>query len=194
MHQDDYLEQSARTTAPGTSLDLTTMETDAKVLHELLQMCIAGNTADIMKRTLFYRKHDDIAVRLAGATGDLERLYKALEANPTVKIPAENIDLLHAILGKQSELSEMIQEFVGATIENRLIDKINIVEEIGDDNWYTALALRWAGSSFGKSFKANIRKLSVRYPEKFTQEAAVTRDLFAERESLEDNLTTGTAG
>lgn len=188
MLQDDYLEQSARTAAPGTALDLTTMESHNKVLHEMTQMLISGTTADIMKRTMFYKKHDDIAIRLSAATGEKDRLFKALETNPDVVIPAENIDLLHALLGKQSELSEMIQEFVTATVEGRAIDKVNMVEEIGDDSWYTALALRWAGSSFGKAFEANIKKLSVRYPDKFSSESAVVRDLFSERTVLEDNL------
>lgn len=51
--------------------------------------------------------------------------------------------------------------------------------------WQTVANLSAAkGHDFGIVLEANIRKLRIRYPEKFTSEAAVNRNLDAEAESL----------
>lgn len=49
------------------------------------------------------------------------------------------------------------------------------------------LTCRVYGIDFGDMLEININKLKARYPEKFTEEAALNRDLDAEREVLENN-------
>jgi len=70
------------------------------------------------------------------------------------------------------------------------LDVVNLSEEIADSHWYDSLALdvfRRLGFkiTFGKIWRAIIDKLKDRYPEKFTTEKAINRDLAKERATLE---------
>ena len=93
--------------------------------------------------------------------------------------------LMHAAMGMVTESGEFMDAFKKLTIYGKVIDKTNLVEEIGDIFWYCALACRTLGVSFEEVFDRNIQKLKIRYPEKFTSENALNRDLKAEREALE---------
>lgn len=96
------------------------------------------------------------------------------------------IRLLHAAIGlctETGELQDMLKRhiFYGADI-----DLINIKEEIGDILWYVALALDELDTTFEKVMKANIEKLKQRYPDKFTKENALNRNLKQERNAIEE--------
>ena len=65
------------------------------------------------------------------------------------------------------------------------LDNVNLLEELGDQTWYIALALRYLESNFGEIFDGNIAKLRKRFPDKFTEAAAINRDLDGERAVLE---------
>ena len=51
----------------------------------------------------------------------------------------------------------------------------HIVEEVGDLLWYVALAAEHLGVSLNQIAKKNIEKLQLRFPEKFSGEAALAR-------------------
>jgi NTP pyrophosphatase (non-canonical NTP hydrolase) len=78
--------------------------------------------------------------------------------------------LMHAAMGMVTESGEFIDALKKLTIYGKPLDKVNLVEELGDLQWYIALACR---------------ALDVRFPDKFTSEQALTRDLDAERGALE---------
>jgi NTP pyrophosphatase (non-canonical NTP hydrolase) len=94
--------------------------------------------------------------------------------------------LMHAAMGMVTESGEFIDALKKLTIYGKPIDKTNLVEEIGDCMWYVALACRALDVSLEDVMDRNIAKLRKRYPEKFTQEAALNRDLDAERKALEE--------
>ena len=71
---------------------------------------------------------------------------------------------------------------------NKPIDWINVKEEVGDLMWYIANFCVINNFDLGEILSSNIKKLQVRYPEKFTDYNATNRDLNAERKVLE-NLT-----
>lgn len=100
------------------------------------------------------------------------------------------LELLHAILGISGEAGELTDAIKKGIFyqEKSKIDIINIEEELGDILWYVALALRTIGSDFETCMKKNINKLKLRYPDKFTEEAYINRDLAAERKALGNNL------
>lgn len=62
---------------------------------------------------------------------------------------------------------------------------MNLKEELGDKLWYAALALDELKSTFEETMEANIKKLRARYPNKFTEEDAINRDLEKERAALD---------
>jgi len=68
-------------------------------------------------------------------------------------------------------------------------DKVNLVEELGDDAFYTSLALQAIGGNPEQVVYTNVRKLAKRYKGgSFTREEAVNRNLDVERQSLEDDV------
>jgi hypothetical protein len=62
---------------------------------------------------------------------------------------------------------------------------VNLLEEFGDLAWYQAIGIDEAGGSLDKVLDRVIAKLRARYPEKFTSENAINRDLVKERAILE---------
>ena len=97
----------------------------------------------------------------------------------------KEIDLLHAALGMQTEAAEFSDMLKKAIFYGKTIDQVNLKEEIGDMLWYAALALRALNSDFESVMERNIDKLKSRYPLKFTEENAISRNLELERKILE---------
>lgn len=93
--------------------------------------------------------------------------------------------LNHASLGMNTEQAEFADALKKRLIYGKSLDRTNMLEELGDLLWYVALALRALSSNFSEVFDMNIRKLQKRFPDKFTEERALERDLDAERAELE---------
>ncbi len=93
--------------------------------------------------------------------------------------------LLHGAIGLCTEAGELQDAIKKNLIYGIMIDRVNIIEEIGDLMWYCALVLDSQGSTFEDAMERNIAKLKVRFPDKFSFEAANVRDLDAERKALE---------
>jgi NTP pyrophosphatase (non-canonical NTP hydrolase) len=98
----------------------------------------------------------------------------------------QDADLLHAQLGISTEAGEFADAIKKYLIYGKEIDKVNLVEELGDLAWYMGLAIQAIGSTWGAVFEANIKKLAARYPNKFSENDALKRDLDNERRILED--------
>lgn len=91
----------------------------------------------------------------------------------------------HAITGLVTEAAEMADAIKKAKFYGKELDITNIKEESGDILWYLALLFDAIGTTFEIEQQRVINKLKVRYPDKFTKEEAVNRDLASEREVLE---------
>jgi len=110
--------------------------------------------------------HDTIRKRLCGDSSD--------------------IDLLHAAMGICTEAGEFIDPIKKTVFYGKPLDVVNLKEELGDMLWYIALAAEAMGTTIGEVMSTNISKLEARYGGKFTESAAVIRDLAVEREILEE--------
>lgn len=95
------------------------------------------------------------------------------------------VDLLHAGIGLATESAEFLDALKKTVFYGKQLDEVNLAEELGDLLWYIALAMNALNTDFEKQMQVNIDKLKLRYPEKFTEEAAEVRDLVSERELLE---------
>lgn len=93
--------------------------------------------------------------------------------------------LIHASLGMQTETAEFTDEVKKSLFYGKELDVVNLQEELGDALWYIAIAMDELGTDFETEMRRVINKLKVRYPEKFTNEAAENRDLKSERAVLE---------
>jgi NTP pyrophosphatase (non-canonical NTP hydrolase) len=84
-------------------------------------------------------------------------------------------DLTHAILGIAGEAGELVDGFKKHLIYGKPIDEENMKEEAGDILWYMALLLRTLGCTFEEVMQKNIDKLMIRYPDRYTDQAAIAR-------------------
>lgn len=112
------------------------------------------------------------------ASGDFDKIKARLSDESTV-------NLLHAALGLATEAAEIADALKKHIYYGKPLDKVNLAEEIGDQMWYCAIVARELGLTFEQIQETNIQKLKARYGEKFTEEAAVNRNLDKEREILE---------
>jgi len=81
---------------------------------------------------------------------------------------SDESEMLHSALGIAGEAGEVV-----AAIRDWNGNNSEVVEkEIGDLQWYIAIAIRRLKSSFGQVFHKNIDKLAKRYPEGFSNAAA----------------------
>ena len=96
-----------------------------------------------------------------------------------------DIRVLHGIIGLVTESGELMDAVKKAIFYNKELDKINLIEEIGDIFWYIAILLDALDTDIDDVLIKNINKLKVRYPEKFTSKDALNRNLDKERSSLE---------
>lgn len=93
--------------------------------------------------------------------------------------------LIHGILGKMTEALELAPILVALLGDKGDADLINLIEELGDDAFYTALVEEALESDLGAVVYRNVRKLGKRYKGGFfTRAEAVNRDLDSEREAL----------
>ena len=94
-------------------------------------------------------------------------------------------DLVHAGYGFASESGEFLDVLKKQHAYGKPLDLVNLKEEVGDLLWYAAIACRGLGITLEEAAATNIAKLAKRYPERFTAEAALNRDLAGERAVLE---------
>jgi len=93
--------------------------------------------------------------------------------------------LLHAALGLATESGELLEAVYKAKWAGEKFDVVNCKEELGDLFWYMAILFREFGFTLEDVLQINNDKLDKRYGAKFTENAAIHRDLQAERNILE---------
>lgn len=94
-------------------------------------------------------------------------------------------ELLHAGMGGCTEDGEFLDALKKHIFYGAPLDKVNLLEELGDKMWYIALAIHKLDGNLEEVMQRNINKLKARFPNKFTQEDALNRDLEKERKELE---------
>lgn len=174
-----------------------------------IMLVAAEQMADLMdraKKTIFYGKKLNteefrkVAESLGGysklmyeVSDQLEvkndkHMYQSLPSEAS-KVAPENIDLrkLHCAMGVFTEAGELLLA-IRKQLEGEVLDDVNFSEEIGDVQWYAAIGADASETTLEHIQVTNIAKLAARYPEKFTPEAALQRDLDKERKILEGNV------
>lgn len=96
--------------------------------------------------------------------------------------------LVHAAFGMQTETAEFTDALKKSLFYGKPLDTVNLKEELGDLLWYVALAMDELGTDFETEMTRVIIKLKTRYPDKFTADKALNRDLEVERQVLESEV------
>lgn len=104
-----------------------------------------------------------------------------------VHLSQEQMEVLHGSMGMVTEAGELMDALKKNLIYGAKLDKVNVQEELGDIGWYWILICRFYGWDPYKILKMNIEKLQLRFPNAFTEEDAMNRDLDKERALLEEH-------
>lgn len=100
------------------------------------------------------------------------------------------LKILHAAIGLQTEVGELMDALKRFLFYGKPIDETNLLEEGGDISWYLRLLAANVGTrEFKTMILRNIEKLKARYPEKFTEDSALNRNLERERQILSGDPT-----
>jgi NTP pyrophosphatase (non-canonical NTP hydrolase) len=143
---------------------------------------------DEVKKTLFYGRPLPVNSSIVTRVDNLLFSDETCRILPTLPEVGENFDVavdrIHSILGVASEAGELLEALRNA-LDGQFFDKTNAAEEAGDVFWYLNLLAGATGSNFDQIQRANIAKLRVRFPNKFTEFDANNRNLDNERKVLE---------
>ncbi len=151
-----------------------------EVLHALYRIhqefAELGNRADALKKYIYYGQGQPPQSEEMLEHG-LDDHLRSVLTQPT------HIEILHGMLGLLTETRELWDVFEHM-MSHYWVDEDNIGEELGDVQWYRSVIASALGLDLDDIDAANIKKLKQRYPDKFTEEKAINRDLDAEREAL----------
>lgn len=179
------------TDAIRTESRIEAVEINKPTLIAVLNAYVAcGNLLDDLKKHIFYKKPIDPhkwANQKNIINAQLGDIMSNIDGLKTEVMPFDP-RLFHAIVGIATESTELVEAILTAIDNSGDIDHVNVKEELGDLNWYQAIAVDASDADWDAILTTNIEKLRKRYPEKFTSENAINRDLVAERKILEGDL------
>jgi len=101
--------------------------------------------------------------------------YKILAMRTAKDMGSTRENLIHAAMGLSSDAGEFTDCIKKFAIYNKPFDMYNAVEELGDCLWFIALACDTLGISMEAVAIRNIEKLKLRYPDKYSDTAAIAR-------------------
>ena len=87
----------------------------------------------------------------------------------------ENRELIHATMGLCGEAGEVMDLVKKSVNYSKPLDREKLLEECGDTLHYLARVLTEAGSSLEEAIEHNLKKLSKRFPQGYSHEAAINR-------------------
>lgn len=176
-----------------TESNIDCVKLNKHTLQSLLKIIISiGENVDMVKKNIYYNKPIDFDKwfnNIKICLNELNNSYKW--AIPTYENKQEvqelNPRLFHAAIGIYTEAVEMF-EALQKSIENKQLDTVNFMEEIGDVEWYQSIAYDETKTNPENVMNAIIEKLKKRYPNKFDSQHANQRNLDQERQTLEQFL------
>lgn len=135
------------------------------MLQDLGEFIRAAQEVDRSKRLYFYTERNDDLPNEFSCVGTLA---------------------LHAVMGVVTEAGELAENLLKAIRNREDLDRTNLIEELGDLEWYMSLLRHARQLTQGEVQQANLAKLKARYPKRFTEEYALNRNLTQEIEAMEN--------
>lgn len=188
IDSDNYAKFVANLTSQPETYNLSSPVISALVAG-LDRLAPASLELDHLKRVLTYGEKMRInapIIDFPAGQDILSARQAQQEGKELSKRQRNRLLLAHALLGKITEAMELAP-ILTEILLGEDFDPVNLVEELGDDAFYTSLALQAIGGNPEQVVYTNVRKLAKRYKGgAFTREEAVNRDLNVERKSLEE--------
>jgi len=82
---------------------------------------------------------------------------------------------MHAAIGISGEAGEILDTVKKSLIYGKVLDRNNIIEELGDLEWYAQLLRSRLGITREEVIVANMHKLNIRYKAGYSDKAAAVR-------------------
>lgn len=101
--------------------------------------------------------------------------YMVLAMQTAKDMGTQKLNLIHAAMGVASDGGELVDAIKKHAIYGKDLDVENVVEEIGDVLWFLVLMCDTLGLTLGECMRLNIEKLKKRYPNKYSDSAAIAR-------------------
>lgn len=83
--------------------------------------------------------------------------------------------LLNAVLGLSGESGEVADHVKKHLFQGHELDRMAVVNELGDVLWYCALLADAVGVDLETAMELNVAKLQNRYPDGFSKERSINR-------------------
>lgn len=101
---------------------------------------------------------------------------KLMKPKAELQFTPEQCDMIHAILGISGECGELLDAVKKHVIYGKPLDVMNIIEELGDAEFYLQHLRSILGITREETLRANMEKLAKRYPQyEYTDQAAKER-------------------
>ena len=165
---------------------------DLDGLTALLRLFIhIGKFLDYNKKGIFYNnysKYDNNNIAMLDHLNDLCFNFMSTESAANRK-PVNNLDfrIVHGLLGPLTESTELAEHLLNY-LETGEIDRVGVAEEFSDSDWYKGIAYDALDIDNGVAWNNVIEKLRIRFPDKYSDEAAENRRLDEERQKLEASM------
>ena len=114
--------------------------------------------------------------------------YRALAARTLNNLGDFKGNLAHMALGITGEAGEVADVIKKHYAYDKALDTAHLVEEVGDIMFYLNGLLMELGVEWEAVLERNIAKLEARYPDKFTQDAAIVRSIKQEAAAMRGYL------
>ena len=114
--------------------------------------------------------HSDDAITITQFISYEQFVTNLVKARGTVQADADHMVI--GIAGEVGEVADCVKKF---TIYGKPLDRKNLVEELGDIEFYLAGLRQLFGVSRTETLRSNIEKLKIRYADGYSDRAAITR-------------------
>ena len=105
----------------------------------------------------------------------MSRAYAAIVRRLFAKRNAGDEGLMHAAIGISGEAGEILDAIKKHWVYGKPLDREHLIEEIGDTMFYMQALCNMLGTTVAECVVANVEKLNKRYPEGYTDAAAIAR-------------------
>ena len=106
------------------------------------------------------------------------KLVAALKKDPSIireEVTCIDLDMIHMIMGISGEAGELLDAIKKSVIYRQTLDRQNVIEELGDLEFYMQGLRQILGISREETLEHNISKLMKRYEKGYTDLAAKER-------------------
>ncbi len=102
-------------------------------------------------------------------------VYRTCKSGKDIKLDHLNAHFVHMALGIAGEAGELVDAIKKSAIYGKALDVENVVEELGDIEWYMQGLRASLAITREEVLRYNINKLNKRYPQQYTDQAAHDR-------------------